>query len=312
MSVFVEKPTILTLKINLVDNTASAFADWQAHFNAKVVEFPGLVSLEFLSPTDTQKEWLVVQRFVDEAHEKSWKESEQYRSLISDLEQIAKNKIQEVSEEESDIREGVTEVIVTKVSPNAEHVYKAWSARIHQEEAKFPGFRGVYTQAPMPGKGSHWITLLQFDTMENLDRWLTSSERDKIISDGSAFLSSLETHRVISPYAGWFASISKVGEVPSVWKQTMIVLLVLYPIVMLELRYLSPLTSGLDLSVGTFIGNALSVSLIAFPMMPIAIGLLGWWLVPKDNQNRNFVSIGGTCLVIFLYLLEILFFRFLI
>jgi antibiotic biosynthesis monooxygenase (ABM) superfamily enzyme len=109
---------------------------------------------------------------------------------------------------------------------------------------------------------------------------------------------------MITPYAGWFSPIAKTGEIPAVWKQTMIVLLILFPIVMLELKYLSPWTSNLNPSLSTFIGNAISVSLIAWPMMPIAILFLGWWLSPKGFDIRR-ATIIGTCLLILLYLVEI-------
>ncbi len=205
----------------------------------------------------------------------------------------------------------VTEVIVTQVSPDKEEAFQKWAAKIHHAEAKFPGFRGVYVQSPRQSKGHSWITLLQFDSTANLDRWLDSSERQEVLKESSDFITSLESHRMVSPYAGWFASIAQTGEIPSVWKQTMIVLLVLFPIVMFELKYLMPWIEGLNSSVGTFIGNAISVTLISFPMMPIAIVFLGWWLAPA-GKNRLQKTILGTIMVLGLYLIEIvLFWRFL-
>ena len=204
-------------------------------------------------------------------------------------------------------RGNVTEVIVTEVTPGKEEEFRMWSAKIHQAEAKFPGFRGVYIQSPKRG-GKFWITLLQFDTLENLDRWLQSSERKQVLQESSPLVSSLETHRVISSSTGWLASIAKTGELPPVWKQTMLVLLVLFPIVVFELKYLSPLTASLNPSLGTFIGNAISVTLISFPMMPIALYFLGWWLSPHSLKT----SIVGSILLGLLYLAEIaLFWNFL-
>lgn len=164
-------------------------------------------------------------------------------------------------------------------------------------------------QSPPQGKSGHWITLLQFDTMDHLDRWLQSPERLALIKESAPIVSALETHRVISPYAGWFASIARVANLPPAWKQSMITLLVLFPIVMLELKYLNPLTVGLGASLSTFIGNALSVALISFPVMPIAIWLLGWWLSP-DPRNEPAATRYGTLLVILLYLIEIAIFWF--
>ena len=84
----------------------------------------------------------------------------------------------------------------------------------------------------------------------------------------------------------------------------MIVLLVLFPIVMLEIKFLSPLTSGLNPSLATFIGNAISVSLVSWPMIPIAIWFLEWWLSPQEDKRLQ-ATLVGTGVVLLLYLLEI-------
>jgi len=303
MSHFTEKPILITLKLGVRPDVKAAFVDWQAKFNSAVVAYPGFVSLEFLS--ESQKEWTVIQRFCSESSAASWKNSKELEGLVNEVKVLVrKDGIHQTLSEESTISKGVTEVIVTQINPEKEAHYREWSAKIHQAEAKFPGFRGVYLQSPKEAKGRNWITLLKFDTVENLDRWLNSSERQELLNESISLVSSVETHRIISPFPGWFASIAKVGDLPAAWKQTMVVLLVLFPIVMIELKYLSPLLSGFDLSLSTFIGNAISVALITFPMMPIAIWFLGWWLTPP-KRNQQQLTILGTLIVLGLYLIEI-------
>lgn len=295
---------ITSWQVEVKPDVGTAFVDWQADFNTQITNAPGFVSLEFTAPSGGQKKWMIVQRFASAQSSKYWRSSDKCRQLIDALKTLTSNdSLEETESDESSSKGNITEVIVTEVNPGVEKAYRAWSAKIHQVEAKFPGFRGVYVQSPA-GHGKHWITLLQFDTMENLDRWLQSPEREQVLKDSTHLISSIESHRVISPYAGWFASIAQTGELPSVWKQTMLVLLVLFPIVMLELKFLSPLTSSLNSSVGTFIGNALSVTLISFPMMPIAIWFLGWWL----SSNRRRTTFYGTLLLVVLYLIEIVIF----
>lgn len=305
MPLFIEKPAITSLHVEITPDVKNDFVDWQGDFNAKIANAAGFVSLEFSSSSNKQNSWLIVQRFINEKASSAWRNSDDYKNLINKLKTMILNK--EVNEKENDESAGkgnITEVIVTQVSPGMEEDYRAWTAKIHQAEAKFPGFRGVYVQSPEVGRGKHWITLLQFDTMENLDCWLQSSERKQVLKESKTLISSLESHRVISPYAGWFASIAKTGELPPVWKQTMLVLLVLFPIVVFELKYLSPLTASLNLSTATFIGNALSVTLISFPMMPIAIYFLGWWLSTHSLKK----TIIGTFVIGLLYLIEIVIF----
>lgn len=302
MPVYIEKPILVTTQVDVKPENKAAFVDWEAKFNTCVTSAPGFVSLEFSSLPSEKDSWLIVQRFANEHTAQQWQGSKQYAAIFGELKAIINEEgVKQMPANGSGGIGNVTEVLVTEVHPDKEAAYRAWSAKIHQVEAKFPGFRGVYIQAPTSAQGKHWITLLQFDTMENLDRWLQSPERKEVLKESASLICSLESHRVISPYAGWFASIAKRGELPPVWKQTMVVLLVLFPIVVIELKYLSPLLGSLNPALKTFISNAISVTLISFPMMPIAIRGLNWWLIGHEPK----VGVVGTLLVLLLYAAEI-------
>lgn len=302
-----ENATILTHKVIIEPDHMEEFAHWQAKFNAAIASQAGFVSLEIVSPSNPgHPEWLLVQRFSTPKGVLDWYQAGVRKNLMNELEKYTKDKrnIEESFSSTADTKSGVTEVFITQVSPQNEKAYRNWIAKIHRAEAKFPGFRGVYMQSPADTGGINWITLLQFDTPEHLEAWLNSPQRQEVLEEGKSLISSLDTHRMISSYAGWFSSIAKTGELPPVWKQTMIVLLVLFPIVMLEIKYLTLLTGGLNLSLGTFIGNTISVILISWPLMPIAILLLGWWLVPRPDKRVQY-TILGTSIVVVLYMIEI-------
>jgi uncharacterized protein len=306
------KATILMTKVDIRPEVQNAFADWQAKLNGCIVAFAGFLSLEILAPLVlNQPEWVIIQRFHHPDQMKAWRQSKEHQELINELRPLVKHEkahaIQETEIEAEQLASGgVTEVFVTQIDSIKDQAFREWLAKIHRVEAKFPGFRGVYTQAPSVGHGKQWITLLQFDTPKNLDYWLSSVERQQVLNESTGCIVSLENHRIISPYAGWFSSLLKKGELPAVWKQTMLVLLVLFPVVMLELKFFSLLTSYLGLSLATFISNAVSVTLIAWPLMPLAIWFLGWWLSPENNKRSK--TIQGTLLVIGFYLIEIIVF----
>lgn len=308
MPQFIKQPTANSIHLIIRPEIKLHFVAWQAQLNALISGWDGFISLEFLSCDEQGLEWAIVQRFYNVSSLSDWQNSSIYKKLMAELHTFASaSGIEEKTAGEELLKNGITEVIITHVNPLNEKPYREWSAKIHQIEATFEGFRGVYIQSPHTSGGEHWITLLQFDTAQHLDRWLESPERQKILKESSDIISSLETHRMASPYAGWFYSIAKNAEIPSVWKQTMLVLLVLFPIVMLEMQYLSPLLKGVNTSLAMFIGNILSVSLIAFPMMPLVIRGLSWWLFPQRNRTRQMTWMG-LILVILLYLIEIAFF----
>jgi antibiotic biosynthesis monooxygenase (ABM) superfamily enzyme len=93
-----------------------------------------------------------------------------------------------------------------------------------------------------------------------------------------------------------------VRTVPPKWKQTMMVLLVLFPLIMLEFQYLYPLLTRINTTLRTFLGNVLTVILIAWPCMPLAIYFFKWWLLPDRSLQINILGTLCACLV---YLLEI-------
>lgn len=312
MAEIIKQPIITTLTATLKADAKPRFVNWQTQFASSIVGCEGFVSLEFLTKPDAADAWMIVQRFYNTRSAETWKHSLKYKGLIDQLLPLLSPKgLSEKIENEAEMKSGITEVIITDVQPNFERAFREWSAKIHEIEAKFEGFRGVYIQSPQEKGGKHWITLLQFDTATHLDQWLTSKERQEILKQGEPLITSLETNRIASPFAGWFSSIAKSSDLPSVWQQTMIVLLILFPIVMLELKYLVPLTAGLNSSLGTFIGNSISVTLIAYPFMPLVLPLLNWWLFPNRKYSA-FMTFFGTLFVLFLYFVEIaLFWNFL-
>ena len=284
------------------------------------MSFPGFISLEIRAPSlPFQQDWLIFERFSTHHFITAWHESQEYRELIEELQVLVgtNHVIQEVELEEKDLQGGVTEIIITQIDPTMEAMYRKWISKVHELETHFPGFRGIYVQSPEDSAGAqkNWITLLQFDTQENLDRWLSSDIRQSVLKEAHAFITSIETRRMISAYGGWFSSLAKTKSrifsgmpqgMPPIWKQTMIVLLTLYPIVMLEQKFLMPWMSFVHYptAIAIFIGNAISVTLIAWPMMPSAIFCLNWWLLPR-GKNKRYATFIGTGVVLFLYLIEI-------
>ncbi len=307
-------PNFNALRINVAvkPECKRAFAEWQASLHSAIITHEGFVSLEIAAASaESLDDWVIVQRFGSDADARAWSVSGTHNKLLAQLKPLAVNEfsIIERAVPESKLEGGITEVFVTQVRQEQETAFKAWSAKIHAVEATFPGFIGVYVQSPVAKKSKHWITLLKFDTPEHLDNWLQSDERKETLKEAKELITSLEDHRLLSAYAGWFTSLAKTEGPPPVWKQTMLVLLVLFPIVMLEYLYLMPNLAAQHISPALFIGNAISVILIAWPCMPLAIFYLRWWLKPNSNFK---VNLAGVLLLLLLYLSEIIFFWWLI
>ncbi|MFJ1267282.1 hypothetical protein ACD661_01785 [Legionella lytica] len=89
-----------------------------------------------------------------------------------------------------------------------------------------------------------------------------------------------------------------------VWKQSMLILLVLFPAVMLENMYFFPHLASLNPVLARFLGVIIIVCSISWVLMPMVHYSLGWWLSPI-SANQEY---GGFFIVLCLYLMEICFF----
>jgi len=85
-------------------------------------------------------------------------------------------------------RDMVTEVITVSVKPGMEEACRDWVDRIRQVEARFPGYRGLQLQPPIPGVQDDWVSLLRFDTAEHLNAWLESDARREALKEAETFV----------------------------------------------------------------------------------------------------------------------------
>jgi uncharacterized protein len=270
---------------------------------------PGFISAEVNGPTVSDStEWRVVQHFRNPDQMNAWRTSKQCRRLLEEAKALVDPGDPQALREEQ-LTDGypdsvVTEVVTTYVKPGKDREYQEWAEKAHSTEAQFLGYRGGFLKPPASERQHYWTTLVRFATPETLDAWLNSHERQDLLREHQALVSSWEHHRLPSSFAGWFPTDAATGESPKSWKQSMLVVLMLFPIVMLEMKYLSPLTRGLNLSQGTFIGNVISVFSLTWPFMPLIIAVMNWWLLPRKDAPKWTTPVGVLLLLV-LYAVEI-------
>lgn len=291
--------------IHLREGKEALLLNWLVKFRSEISRRVGFLHLEIVSPSlYEEKSWTLAQAFDQKKNLEDWLNSSVYQELVLELEneKITDDSFRHL--ENQGLKQGVTELCMTFVKKDKVQEFCEWHKKIYKIESKFKGFQRVYLQSPEndTGEGS-WMTLLQFDREENLEKWLSSKERQEVLHQTKAFVRSFESHRLPSVFSGWFDKRSLMTA-PAMWKQTLLILLVLFPIVMLQFKYLNPQISDWNLSLKTFVGNAISVFLISWPLLPIAIYFLRWWL----ESNRVSINLIGIFLVFILYGIEIFLF----
>ena len=313
MTLETDTPNVATAvtAVQVRQGEEGAFTGWLTELNKTIATLPGYVSAVVIPPVPPlQSDWVMVQRFQSLKQLGVWLDSDARRSLLAKstsllVDEGTTNVIEGASTDASP-QDMVTEIITVSVKPGMEDAYREWVDRIRQMEARFPGYKGLQLQPPIPGLQDDWVSLLRFDTSEHLNAWLESEARRVALREVEPFIDQRE-QQVATAFSGWFTFGDAPGQVPPNWKQAMVVLLALFPVVMIELLYLSPLLQSLNLSVATFIGNLLSVAALTWALVPWANRAFGWWLRPTANVSPR-VEAAGVALIIGLYALSVVVF----
>ena len=289
-----------------------AFSAWQAKHDTVIAGFSGYVSSDIVPPASGKAEdpWTTILNFKTQAELKSWLQSPERGKILGDLVPLLEGgnfgETIKIGESGETPNAEVNEVIFSKVKPSKAHQYREWAGRIQAAQAKYPGYRGMYLQPPpRGGDGGHWTSILRFDSAGHLEAWMNAPERRALMAETSEFIETEEFLHLATAFPGWVPIDPMTGKGPPNWKAAMLVLLGLFPIVMLEIKYLSPVlaTLGLRASLATFIGNAISVVLTSFFTMPWCVNWFGWWLFPKGNSPA--ISTNGVVIICVLYAIEV-------
>jgi antibiotic biosynthesis monooxygenase (ABM) superfamily enzyme len=301
-----DEPSTLLVCARISPGREEAFGQWQVGWQTAALA-AGALSVELwpAAPPD-QLETVVTARFPSIERLQQWRRGDAHRKLIDQVTPLVAGGLvfQLVGQAAVDyaVRHGVTMVMVTDIKPGKEAAYRAWADRIQKLQASFPGYIGSFVQPPEANQ-TGWTTLLRFDSAAHLDNWLKSDARAAMVKESEDLVQDSHAQRVDTAFPGWVPTDPATGKPPNRWKTASLILLTLFPVVMLELRFLNPHLHGLNPAVGTFIGNVISVALTTWPLIPLAVWAFHPWLFP-EKQPRWLVATMPLLLVL-AYLIEI-------
>jgi antibiotic biosynthesis monooxygenase (ABM) superfamily enzyme len=292
------EPAVLIASAKLRPGEDRAFSAWQARHNAVIGKFPGFISSDVMPPSQPESnEWTIVLNFRSQDELAAWQRSSERAELVGDaiplLEGGSLGEVARLDRPGEPPGQNVTEVIFSKIKPGMDDTYREWAVRIQAAQAKYSGYGGMYLQPPAEKDGP-WTTIIRFDTAEHLEAWMEAPERKELLAESKAFIDQEQLMRLATSFPGWVPINPVTGKGPPNWKTALLVVLGLFPIVMLEMRFLSPILAalGLHASLATLIGNIISVSGTTFLTMPLCIRWFGWWLFTEEKTPRWITPVG--------------------
>jgi antibiotic biosynthesis monooxygenase (ABM) superfamily enzyme len=289
-----------------------AFAAWQAATSAIVAASPGFVDRTVMPPSPpAQVDWVIQQRFVNTQAAVAWLNSQERQKQLHDAAPmlVGRDDVHLVTDDGSGVLPSpVSAVMSTYIKPGQEAAHRAWERRLAAVQSQAPGFQGYRFEPPIPGVQDHWLSIVRFDTDANLQAWLASPERQKLVAETQAFTAAFHVRIARTGFDQWFPVAADGEQRTPAWQQNMLVLLLLYPVVFLFSTFVqAPLLIGkahLPFPIALFIGNVVTILLLNY-LIPWTSLRFSWWLAPKGPKVQR-LQIIGTALVSAIYALMLL------
>jgi antibiotic biosynthesis monooxygenase (ABM) superfamily enzyme len=295
--------TIVT-QTRMADGAEAGFDRFQSDIRIAIAAQPGFIEQSVLPPNPpVQVDWVILQRFRTAEDAVGWLHSPARGAL-----RAAARPYLVGPDDVHLLREGqtgalpapVSMVITTKVIPGREAEFQRWEVRITTEQARAPGFSGYRLEPPIPGVQEDFVAILRFETHAMLQAWMDSPKRAALLAEAKPFTAEVRMRVVQAAFTQWF---TPTPDGPPVWKQNMVVLLMLYPVVFLfGLWVQTPLLMrmlGLPFWLALFVGNVAGVVLLNW-LVPWARRWFAWWLTPRKGAP-SWTNWAGAAAMIGLY-----------
>jgi len=191
-----------------------------------------------------------------------------------------------------------TAVVVQQVSEAGVDWFLDWQRGVTGAMEAFGGHQGTEVYPPPGGRGGEWVVVIGFDDEKSLQAWLDSPVRRQWVEKLQAKIGAFDLKVVPGGFGPWFAGCLDGSATPTPsWKMALIVLLGLYPTVMLLTLFPGPYVQPLGLALAMLIGNALSVCLLQWAVMPVLSRLCVPWLAANEGRQWAFSVAGGVAVL---------------
>jgi antibiotic biosynthesis monooxygenase (ABM) superfamily enzyme len=287
----------------------SSYDRWQARVDEALASCPGFIGSTIVPPSAGQDDLVIVDRFRNAQTARNWLDGATRSSLYAERPEIGDEEIQLISEPARESPGGASVIMSSTVADADTDAFIEWQARISEAESRFRGFRAHRLQPPVPGIQQKWVIILTFDTDEHLSEWIGSPQRKRLLEEGSRFNVDLKVKKASFGFDFW--SAAKDPGVP-IFKNNLLVLLVLYPMVFLWGYFISePLidSHGVPFWLSLFIGNLVSTQLLGWFVVPWIFRRFDWWLKPKRSRT---IQVVGLVVIAALYAASMAFYAWLL
>lgn len=275
----------------------SDYVDWQKQLGAAAARYPGFRGVDLREPSEGQTDWVVVYQFDSVANMQKWVDSATRQTFLDrGADMFDGPGTRQVIAQDGKVDDALVTVVVShRVAEDQVEDFLAWQAEVTQVESTFAGFSGSEVFRPVEGVQDEWTIIYKFDNAEHLDAWLTSDDRQKLLSDSR--FTDFTLRRIDHSFGNWFDYGDEGAPPPSDFKTSIAVWMGLYPTVVFLTLLTAPL--GMPLWLGMLVGNLLSSFVMSYLTMPFYSNpILRFWMSPSRKARQPQTDVKGFVLVL--------------
>ncbi len=177
----------------------------------------------------------------------------------------------------------VSSVFAYRIRPGCEDQFRDWRTRILEASRTWEGFLGTESFDTFDSSNPEYIVVVRFDSREHLDAWLHSKVRAEFLQEVHQYIEDYQVRRIGSGFEGWFDYSHDVAPIAA-WRQGLVVLSTLFPVIMIMRQFLSPLFSVLPFPLAFLILLIGDVAVLTYLIMPHFSRWMNFWLRPKPGR----------------------------
>jgi antibiotic biosynthesis monooxygenase (ABM) superfamily enzyme len=271
-----EIPTIIVSR-RVLPGHEREFERWNGRIRSAAERWPGHLGSEAQPPDEAHPdEWVIVYRFDTAEHLEAWMTSSERSTLIAEGNTLLAAPVREQRLVQSSPERAVTAVMTQRVRSDAWEEFRRVHASTTLQMRDFEGFISCELVEPVRGMQDDHVVVFTFDSRPNLDRWLSSETRRRVVTDLESLIEGERTLNVVGGFAGWFSNPG--GSQPRRWKQAVAVLIALFPTTLTLSIIQREFFAGAPFVAALFVSNVLGIAALTWVLMPPLTRLLDRWL----------------------------------
>lgn len=274
------------------------FGRWVARYLASARRSPGYASDRESVHANRQLDWALEVSFDSAQRLDTWLDSTQRRAILANGQaQGYWRSASDLILAQGELAPPNVGLFLHGVARRKEAEFVTAQRDLTSVSSTFPGYEGT---ALFPADSTEqWMSVLRFRTAGQLTSWIDSGERQKALP---RLRNELTRDFAELPRNAPFGCTVRITDgqtaITPGWKSAMLVMFCLYPTVILLSKSLSPALSqlGIEQPVVVFVGNAISVALLQWVLIPAASLPFRRWLDPLDGTPLR-ISLAGAAVI---------------